>query len=114
MEKILEDIVSLRRAKTRLAILDLLLKKGKTLKVSEIAKNLRISKGAVSVGLHYLYEDDLVIRVKRGYYKANIPRILRAVLPLITSDLFLDLLNEYREKIREKIKDKTATSEKTS
>lgn len=102
-KKLLENIVSLRRAKTRLAILDLLLKKGEALKVSEIAKNLSISSGAASVALHYLTEDGLVVRVKRGYYKANSQRILRALLPLITNDLFLDLLEEYREKIKEKV-----------
>lgn len=112
MGEILEDLISLRRANTRLAILDLLLKEGKTLKLSEIAKNLSISKGAVSVALHYLKEDGLVIRAKRGYYKANSDRILRAILPLVTSDFFLEIVKEYREKIREKMEGGKRSSKK--
>lgn len=111
MDKILEDLVSLRRAKTRLAILDLFLKEGKALKVYEIAKILTMSKGAVSVALHYLNEDGLVLRVKCGHYKANSSRILRGILPLITSDLFLDILKDYWEKIREKLKEEETSSD---
>lgn len=96
-EDTLEALVSLSRSRTRLAIVDLLLKEGHPLTVKEISNKLKISISAISVALHHLSKAKIIERIQRGLYFVNSNAILRAILPLVTNDVFKRLLRSYKE-----------------
>lgn len=93
----LKALLSLRKSKTRLLILDALLSSDTPLGIEEIAKKINLNENATSVALHYLVKTNLVLRVKRGLYEANLKLLCRAILILLSSTKFLEFLTEYKK-----------------
>lgn len=97
---VIEAISNLGKSRIRLAIVDLLLSSDHPLTVKEIAAKLKTNPNTVSVALHYLAKQKIVDRVHRGSYIVKVNTILRAILPVITSDFFKQFLREYRSKLK--------------
>ena len=96
---ILEALFNLGKSKVKLAIVDLLLSMDRPLTVKEIATILNINTNTVSVTLHYLNKQKIVDRVQRGSYRVKVNALLRAILPIITSDIFKQFIREYKNKL---------------
>ncbi len=96
---ILEALFNLCKSKVKLAIVDLLLSVDRPLTVKEISSLLKINANTVSVTLHYLNKQNIVDRVQRGSYRVKVNTLLRAILPIITSDIFKQFIREYKSKL---------------
>lgn len=99
-EDVLEALSNLGKSKIRLAIVDLLISSERPLTVREIADNLKVNTNTVSVILYHLNKLSIVERVQRGSYRIKVSTLLKALLPIITSDFFRRFVAEYRSKLK--------------
>ncbi|MGQ4892335.1 MAG: ArsR/SmtB family transcription factor [Candidatus Njordarchaeia archaeon] len=99
-EDVLEALSNLGKSRIRLAIVDLLISSERPLTVREIAEKLKANTNTVSVILHHLNKQNIVERVQRGSYRIKVTTLLKALLPLITSDFFRRFVIEYKSKFK--------------
>ena len=99
-DEVLKALVMLKKSKTRFDIVDALLSSPYPLSADEIAEKIKLNVNATSVALHYLVKSGLVIRVQRGLYEVNLKALSKILLILLSSDVFLSMLREYKKRKR--------------